>query len=451
MQYWKHTIAALAYLASVAAPAWSQATTTITANDGMLTLPQAIAIAQQQNRGTLASRQRVLGAQAKIREARAGLLPQFTISGNAGQTNPFSQPAPAPAVPGGSGLTSFINSASGRANSASYQIQGVLSETLFAGFRIVDGIRVAELGEQAATEDDRGIRQDTALNVTLAYFAVLQAQGAVDIARQSLRSAEAHLADAQKSLKAGVATRLDVLRAETQVYDFRQQVSRAQLGVLTAQNSLNVLMYRPLGTPLNLDANADVAQPEVALEAARAAAVQQRSELRRQQLLKQIDLLTARIQGNATLPAVTVSVNALHGDADNPNGNRSTYGYGINVNWNVFDGFAAASRAAQFEANARADQLLLEQLRSTVSAEVEQNLQNITEARERVAVTKKGVEAAQESLRLAARRYQAGVGTNTEVLDAQSALTAAQNNYNNAHFDLETAQARFNRSLGNTQ
>ena len=92
-----------------------------------------------------------------------------------------------------------------------------------------------------------------------------------------------------------------------------------------------------------------------------------------------------------------------------------------------------------------------ETYRDTVNAvnlDVRSNYLGLREAEKRISTTKLAVEQADEDYRIAQLRYMSGVGTNTDVLDAQVALTQAKTNYTKALYDYNTSKTALETSIG---
>ncbi len=83
----------------------------------------------------------------------------------------------------------------------------------------------------------------------------------------------------------------------------------------------------------------------------------------------------------------------------------------------------------------------------TIEAGLDQILE-IANARQRLAVTEKATSQAEENLRVAKSRYQNGIGTNTEVLDAETLRSLTHSNHNNARYDAALARLRLARAIG---
>jgi OMF family outer membrane factor len=114
----------------------------------------------------------------------------------------------------------------------------------------------------------------------------------------------------------------------------------------------------------------------------------------------------------------------------------------------LYDGGATKANTDLAESEANNARSTLERLQDVVSLEAKQSYLSVKEDQERIVAAEKGLEMAKESARLADVRYQGGVSTQVEVLDAQNALTLASTNYVNAMFDFQVAVARLERAVG---
>lgn len=120
------------------------------------------------------------------------------------------------------------------------------------------------------------------------------------------------------------------------------------------------------------------------------------------------------------------------------------YAFQLGVTWNLYDGGASVAQAQQAEANiAIAEQNFADQS-NQVRFSVEQGYANLLSSFENIGTTTRALGQAREALRLAKLRFQAGVGTSTETINAENALTNAEGNRVNAIIG-------YNRSLATLQ
>ena len=121
---------------------------------------------------------------------------------------------------------------------------------------------------------------------------------------------------------------------------------------------------------------------------------------------------------------------------------------GVNVRWSLFDGGRARAETAEAAANRRAVEARLRDFDAGVEVEVRQRMAELTSATAAIEAAGVGVRSAAEARRVIAERFSAGVATNMDVLDAQTALLQAELDLTRARASAELARARLQRALG---
>jgi outer membrane protein TolC len=125
------------------------------------------------------------------------------------------------------------------------------------------------------------------------------------------------------------------------------------------------------------------------------------------------------------------------------------YSVGATVDWAFFDGGAARARAEQASTDAEIDQAEFANQRDAIRLEVENAFYNLNANRDNIKTANDALGTSEESLRLARLRFQAGAGTQTEVIDAQTELTTARGNLLNAIIDYNQSYAELQRAVSN--
>jgi outer membrane protein TolC len=121
---------------------------------------------------------------------------------------------------------------------------------------------------------------------------------------------------------------------------------------------------------------------------------------------------------------------------------------GIGVQWALFDGGQSRKRAAAMERTKRATEQQRADAASLIELQVRQSFLGAQEARQRVDVTAHAAEQADENLRIARERYNAGLGTQTQLLEAETLRIQALKNRDDAALDASLAQLRLARAVG---
>jgi outer membrane protein len=442
------TVSCFINLPVYAAEQKAAATTQTPAVSNVLTLFEAIENAVKNNYSLKLAEERIQVARYQITENAAQGLPQLNITTSYSRQDPLSAATPAT---GGVGSSPQFAALLGTSRVNTFRNQVQLSQLLFAGFRIIDGIRLANLNVDLAQESYRQSRQEVVNNVSSAYYNALKAAQLAQVNKSSLKQAELHVDQAKKLEKAGVGIRLDVVRAANQLVNTQLQLSQALNSYEKSKKALNLTMGRNIDEPFELNTEAKVPQMETDEEKSLQDALAKRSEIKQLLLKKEMDEINTTITSRATWP--TVSANVAYNLTDtavvsgNANNNQNL-NYGINMNWPLFDGLLTQARVQKGQNSIIQDQINIDQTQQSVILEVKQSLLDIQEARERIILAKQSVSLAEESLRISKVRYDNGVGISLDVIDSQIALTQAQSTLINAEFDLNISRVKLYKAMG---
>ncbi|HIK54712.1 MAG TPA: TolC family protein [Synechococcales cyanobacterium M55_K2018_004] len=406
-----------------------------------ITLQQALELAQRNNRPLQTAILELESSRQAVREAQASLLP--TVAANANITNSGRdvQVFQGPFLPF---ATEFRTATS---VGASLQV----TYPLFTSGRRLATISAAEAQARFQALQVEVLAEQIRLDVSTEYYDMQQRDEEVRIARDALQQAERSLRDAEALERAGVGTRFDVLQAQVDVANSRQELTQA----LSQQAIARRRLVQRLGLAEN--ANISAADPvavaadwALSLEDSVVLAYRNRAELEQQLVQREIAQERRRVALAALGPEVSVFAQYnLAVTLDQDNGFRDDYQVGARVNLNLYDGGAARARARQQEINQAIAETRFADLRQTVRFQVEQAYSTLQANRENIRTTRLGVEQAREALRLARLRFQAGVGTQSDVLRAQTELTRAEVNQLNAILGYNRSLVLLQRAISN--
>jgi len=297
------------------------------------------------------------------------------------------------------------------------------------------------------------------LQAAQAYFELQFSDEAVRIGQDSVRASIVSLRDATARFQAGVATKLEVLEAETQLARDQQLLTDA----LSQQSVSRRDLARLLDLPQNVSPTAS--QPlkplgvwTPSLQESVIAAYAFREELDNALL----DISAANSQANSALGAVQpfLSIfNNLSGfrfqgsetvlvDLPGRSGWAVENSIGLQASWNIFDGGAARAQYRQAKQRAQENAFRFADTRDRLRFEVEQSFYQLRNANSNIQTTSRQVISSREALRLARLRFQAGVSTQREVVDNQRDLTQADLAYAQALAEYNDALATLRRRTG---
>jgi outer membrane protein len=424
------TLAALA-AATASAPAHAQA-------PAPHDLPAVIRTALATHPSLRGAGAQLDAARAQLRQARAGYAPHLGAS--LGYTRYPDDPSFS--VPG-LGTLVFGEKENKQASLA-------VQVPLFTGGRLEGTTRQARAGVTGSESALARQRQRVVLDATTAYYNVLKARGLVRVAADQLQALQSQRDAIARMRERGVATQIDLLRAETAVSSAQEGVIRARNGGSVAIAALANAMGLPADPKLVVieTASGSSAPPLPGDEAAAAAeALRLRPELRQAEAGReaaQAGVQTARSGGRPSL-GLYAQYDATRPTTMPRTGNWSA---GAALTMNLFDAGATRADVARARAQVTQAEASRDELHNAITLQVTQALLNVESARERVTTTEKGATTADEGVRLVRLGYQNGVNTITDFLAAQAEQARAQTDHVNALFDLRLAEAELRFALG---
>jgi outer membrane protein TolC len=398
-------------------------------NTQALTLQDAISTAFRNNREVQAARLAVDRSQAGVSTANAAKAPQVGVTGNV--TNQG-----APLFVGTTNQTQLNNN--------STELQGGLQATyniLNAG-RDNSSIKAAEEQVNFDRLDLLRVEQKLRGDVITAYYDLQEADSSVIINQAAVKDATRSLSDAQLQEKAGVGTKFDILRAQVQLATANQALTTAGGQQQTARKKIAQLLSVADKTEYRTaDPVGEAGTWRYSLEDSIILAFKNRPEIKQQLVRRSISEQQQIVAAAADAAQVNLFANYNIGkNINSALSAQDNYSLGARLSWNFWDGGAAGSRSYQEKVNQEISENQFTTTRNQVRFEVEQSYNGLGTNRKNIATSTQALQQAEESLKLARLRFQAGVGTQTDVIQAQTELARARGNR-------ITAILSYNRSL----
>ena len=284
--------------------------------------------------------------------------------------------------------------------------------------------------------------------VTNGYFNMLQADNMQKLSAESVTRLEDHLKNVQAQYDVGVVAKVDVLRSQVELANAKQTLIQAENSYQVAEANMNKIVGLPMDTNLKLDNLLVYNAYDKNMDDCLAYAAEHRPEL--MQAKYNVDaakgaLMVAR---SGHMPQVAAQASQNWKSNSWPGDDNDNWAVGLSVEMNVFDTGVTLSKIHGAEADLKKAQETYRDTVDSVNLDVRSNYLGLREAEKRISTTKLAVEQADEDYRIAQLRYMSGVGTNTDVLDAQVALTQAKTNYTQALYDYNTSKTALETSIG---
>jgi TolC family type I secretion outer membrane protein len=395
----------------------------------VLSLPAAVALALEAQPTVRQARFDRTAADTRVPQARSAYYPTLDWVSSASRGSTFSQ---------------VLNKA----------VQGnQISTALQANAIIYDFGKTAALVDEAkagirqAEGELERVREVVVFNVKQAYYQLLQARRLVRVADASAGRAELNLRSARGFFDVGTKPKSDVTRAEVEVANARVNQIRARNLVQFNQVALANAIGLEATTLFDIEDILNFEPAPLDPDALRAEALANRPELA--QAKARVDAALAQLAGARARFLPTLSANGAYGynTPDDPPLHEQ-WEIGAQLSWNLFEGFFTVARVDETRALVESARANYDTLELQVRLDVEQAYIAVVNAAETIAANEKAVESAQENLRLAQGRYDAGVGTILDLTDAQFALTNAEADQVRALTDHKVGLAQLDRVVG---
>jgi outer membrane protein len=407
-----------------------------------ITLEQCLTLALDKNPTITRAREKVTAETGRTVQARAGFLPRVDLQGRYSKTDKGLIP-------------DFNNTRFGTDRNWSTQI--ALTQTIFAGGKVESTYSRQRYTEEAALYQLAAIINNELSKVKQLFFASLLARDQLKVQEENIKLLSEELRLEKARFDAGAVSKFNVLRAEV-------ALANAQTPLIKARNNTRTSLFeleRSLGI---YDEQGEAAAPDLAIkgtvtfepvkynfEEALAEAYAHRAELRSMDLMINASKEGIDIAWSEFLPTITGSVDYRAQNnqfSDSIRDNFHGWVAGGEVSWNVFNGFSTIGKIEEARANKRDALAQRNDARAMVRLEIKKALSSIEEANALLESSKKVVEQAKESLRLANARFEAGASSQIDILDSQVALTQARTNEVQALYDYENAKTELKRALG---
>lgn len=401
-----------------------------------LTLKYALAFALDNNFAIRQAKERIRQQEGVVLEVKSAQIPNVSASGG------YSRNADEISTNGYDYTWSF----------------GVTArQVLYAGGGVAASVRGQEAVREAAILALQAVINDALLDVRTKFYTVIVNRERIKVQEQNVQLLERQLQDVKNRYEAGTVSNFEVLRAEVALANAQPALIRARNEFRNAIEDLRQALGFVTATEPNVTklpefiGQLEFKPAEFDLRSSLATAREKRPDL-----LRLGKLETAAAEGVTARRANYYPDVSLFGSYDwrkaplssTGGSTRDGWTVGLQSTWDIFDGRATAGRVAQARSLLEQARLAYGDAQLAVDVEVRRTISSLQEANELAEASKRVVEQAEESLRLANARFSAGSATQLDVLTAQTELTTARLNQIQAYYSHTIAVARVRKALG---
>lgn len=397
-----------------------------------------------------AAQETVRASEMKRKQAQTGFLPKLSTQ----YSYTYIDKVQTLTIPGqGFGAVQTPDSTVALGTQNNYAFYLTLEQPIFTGLALTRSYELAGLGLEVSKIKFEQEKVSLAYKVKEAYWNILRSQKIRSIAEQTVLQITDHVRVARDFYEVGLIPLNDLLKSEVQLADARQNLVRSENSVLLALANFNSLLRLPLeretGVP---DILKYQAFPD-SLEDCQRQAFQKRAEIK--EIETQIEIAGKNIQlaHSEYYPQLVLQGRYIkQGDTPAVSGSpfveADSWDVTAALKWTFWE-WGRTHYLVQ-ERKSQRDQVkdTLAQIKDLISLEVKEAYLSLREAEKNIGVAEKSIEQAEENFRVSRLRYQEQVATSLEVLDAQTLLSQAKNNFYQALYAYNLARSRLTRAMG---
>ena len=416
----------------------------------LLTLEESIKIALERSAALHAAREEIRGREFAKKIARAEFLPKLSTGYSYTRLNE----APHAKQQLGTGKlfgNKTFDTEFGTEDIYNFSLN--CTQPLFTGGALITSYRLAKLGINIARLQSIAVKQDLIREVKESYFEILKAQKIKKVAVQALEQVKEHVKVAQAFYDVGIIPKNDLLEAEVELAQIKQDLIIANNVVELAKSYFNIVLRREISEPVAIEDILEYQPVTLSLDECIAEAYKERSEL------KEVNLNIEQAKKGVVLaksgfyPQVSLMANYERmGDDFDVRGTEIEDA----ESWNIITGFEwtfwewgktkyEVGRTRTALAQAKDAKI---QTKDGITLEVKEDYLNLEAAEKNIFVARTAIEQAEENFRMNQERYREQIATSTDVLDAQTLRTQAKTNYYNTLSFHNIAKAKLERAMG---
>lgn len=419
----------------------------ITAQTRVFTIEESIATALKNSNELKISQSKIISNNAKVSEVKSQYYPQLKFNASylrQSYVDPYLIIVPFSQTP--------LQISEVLLNNYNFRLS--LQQQIFTGFKLSSLKNSGEYAAKSSESEYDNEKNNVASAVLISYWNYYKAKYLKKTADDNLTQTEIHLKDTRNFLINGLATKSDLLKIEVQNSNAKLQQLEAANNTELARISFNKI----LGLKLDEDTDIETDIPDPITESLNLDELLNEAYGSRAEL-KALNYKLKSLQENINsvksqyYPSVYLGANFYYA---NPNLRiqpphdefDETWDAGITLSWDVFNWGYTSSQVTQSQQIYNQNKAGYDQLKDNISLEVNQNFYNVNYLKERISLSKKAVEQAEENYRVTREKYNQQLSTSTDLVDAENSLLQAKTNLIVTFTDYRISIVKLYRSTG---
>jgi outer membrane protein len=412
-----------------------------------LTLKEALKYAVENSVKVRKSKLDIDGGRYKTQEVRAQALPQLT--GNAGLTY---NPIIGQLVANFGGQTQSIQLGQNWNSSAGVQ----LSQQLF-NQQVFTGLQAARSSEEYYNLTSQLTEEQIIELVANNYYQVLVNRQQLNVVDNNIKNVKVTEKIISTQYENGLAKKIDVDRIKVKLTNLLTQREQTSNSITLLENQLKFAMGMPVSTNITLP-KTELTEVTKLPALADSIAVDNRTETKLLDIQDKLLLLQRKAYVAEYYPSLALTGNYTYssqsGGFDFLSSNAASIGYGasavgLTLKVPIFNGFLTRSKIRQADVNIKKAQEDRRESNNSLNMAYENAKIQLKNSLNTITSQKQNAELANEIYNSTQNNYNNGLATLTDLLDTETALTEAQNSYNQALLNYKIAEIQLIKSNGN--
>ncbi len=419
----------------------------INAQEKTFTLEESLQLGLSNSKQIKISEAQLKSSKAKVNEVGSKLLPRLSFGASytrLSDVKPFSVNVPFSPTPITIQETILNN----------YQLKLSLQQPLFTGFRLSSLKDAASYNSKAVEFEHTKAINEEALRIHQAFWNYYKAQRILFLVEENLKSLEKHLSDTKNFMENGLATKNDFLKIEVQYSNVELKKIEAKNAVELSRTAFN----KALGLPLETESQVNADDPKAISVTTKfddllSEAMKSRKEIKSLEFKIKAGEESVDAAQAGWFPNVY-----LFGDYyyNRPNQRimpledkfNDTWDVGVALSWTLWDWGETSAKTTQAKQQLVQAETSFKLIKENIEMEVYKDYLTVISEFEKVQVSNKALEQAEENYRITEDKYNEQLATSTDLIDAEVSLLNAQTNLTNALVDLRLAKTKLEKSMG---
>jgi outer membrane protein len=433
------------------------------AQSAALSLEECVAIALKCNTTLITTRNDALSAKKDVLSSYSGILPVISASASSGRYR-AGEATDMTDVPVGidTSVTPWRTLIERQLTTRdpisvnSNNIGVSIDQNIFDGGEWWNAIGYAQSQKAWSELNLTSVTNTVIMNVHQAYFDLYRQQKLLEVYDLAVKRSQDQLDKTQKMFELGAVAKVDVFRSKVNLGNDKIQYLAQQNLVITAKNTLNMVMGRQPGEALEIVPEISLKPGYKNVDELYQQALENNPELKmHKQNVRSNELLVARSQ-SPMWPRLGAGFNYNRSNEDiarvySHYKQNWSYSLGLSLSMNLFNGFRDMVNIQKTKLTLKNSMETYEYNKKNLIAAVMQYTDNYNSYMDIITINEENLEAAKEEYRLAEERYRIGSGTQLEVREAQVNLTRAEQTLVAARYYARITQAQIEQALGNIQ